>query len=196
RGVLLDAGGRPLPGVVLHLNQKNRDMESFLGPQTIGTDADGKFLFTNLAPNDEYVVCAAMTDLATRSVAAPTVTVRVPGDSKSANDVKLLVSRARSIRGRLRLTDGKPVPRGTRVMLGREGSWDVQFTEADREGRFAFKGVPANGGDALSLYATIRGYKYSRKTPGLEKVEYRIHSVPIPPGESDITDLDVFFEQG
>ena len=193
RGVLLDTDGRPMPGVVIHLNQKNRNAESFLGPQQIGTDANGQFLFTNLAPNEEYVACAAMTDLAKLGIASPTITVRVPDDSKTVNDLKIPVSRARTIKGRLRLTDGKPVPSGTRVMLGREGSWDVQFTEADGEGRFEFKGVPANNGDALDLFATIHGYKYSKKTVGLEKAGEWIYSVPIKPGESDITDLDVFY---
>jgi hypothetical protein len=196
RGVLLDADGRPMPGVVIHLNQKNRGMESFLGPQQIGTDVNGNFLFTNLAPDDEYVACAAMTDLAKRGIAARTVTVRTPGDSKTIYNLKIPVSRARSIKGRIRLTDGKPIPPGTHVMLGREGSWDVQFTEADVEGRFEFKGVPANNEDALDLFATIRGYKYSKKTPGLEKAGEWIYSVPIKPGESDITDLDVFYEPG
>ena len=185
-----------MPGVVIHLNQKDRRAETFLGPQQIGTDVNGKFLFTNLAPNEEYVACAAMTDLAKLGMASPTVTVRVPGDSKTYTDLKILVSRARSIKGRLRLTDGKPVPLGTRVMLGREGSWDVQFTEADPAGRFEFTGVPANEWDTLDLSATIRGYKFSKKTPGLEKAGQRIYSVPIKPGKSDITNLDVFYEQG
>jgi hypothetical protein len=184
-----------MPGVVLHSNQKNRESESFLGPQTIGTDAAGKFLFTNLAPNEEYVVCAAMTDLARRGIAASTVSVRVPGDSKTVNNVKIPVSPARFIRGWLRLTDGKAVPPGTRVMLGREGSWDVQFTEADSEGRFEFKGVPANEVDALTVSATIRGYKYSKKTAGLEEAGQWIYSVPIDSGKSDITDLDVFYDR-
>jgi protocatechuate 3,4-dioxygenase beta subunit len=196
RGSVLDAAGKPMPGVTVHLNQKNRNSETFLGPQQIGTDANGTFLFTNLAPNEEYVVCPAMTDLAKSRLAAPQVTVQVPGDGKTLNDVKLPASSDRTIKGRLRLTDGKAVPPNTRVMLGRDGTWDVQFTEADADGRFQFTGVPAGDGDPLDLSATIRGYKYSKKTAGLEKAGPWIFSVPIKAGLSDITDLEVFFEPG
>jgi len=193
RGVVRSKDGKPLPGVIVHLNQKDRSVQTFVGPQQIGTNESGEFLFTNLLPDQEYVVCPAMTSLSLTGTAAPVATVRLPGDGKTLEGLCLQLAPARTLSGVLRLTDGKPVPAGTRVMLGREATWDVQFTEADAQGRFGFRGVPS---DELDLSVSIRGYKLSHKTHGIENAGKWALSFPVAAGNTDVNGLELLFEPG
>jgi hypothetical protein len=78
-------------------------------------------------------------------------------------------------------------------MLGRVGTWDVQFAEADGQGRFRFRGVPP---DALELDAAIRGYKLSRKTRGMETAAQWVLSLPVAAGSTAVNGLELLFEPG
>ena len=93
-------------------------------------------------------------------------------------------------RGQIRLTDGKPVPAKTRVLLSREEAWDSAQTEADEQGRFKFAGVP---GDSLSLSARVKGYRLSARNKSLDTMN-PFHLVGLL--KSDKTDLILELEPG
>ena len=72
-------------------------------------------------------------------------------------------------------------------------TWDVQFTEADAQGRFGFRGVPS---DELDLSVSIRGYKLSHKTHGMENAGKWALSFPVAAGNTDVNGLELLFEPG
>jgi peroxiredoxin len=72
---------------------------------------------------------------------------------------------AYTLAGVVKLTDGKPLPEKTRVMLGREKAWDNQQVEADEQGRFRFEGVPAEG---VSLNVRVKDYRLSEKNASID----------------------------
>jgi hypothetical protein len=58
------------------------------------------------------------------------------------------------------LSDGKPVPAGTRVIVSRQEAWDSQHVEVGKDGSFAFAGLPP---EQYSLSARVTGYRVSAK---------------------------------
>lgn len=72
------------------------------------------------------------------------------------------------LEGHIRLTDGKPVPAKTRVLLSRDREyWDPSQTEVDDRGCFKFAGVRAG---IVSLSARIEGYHLSSGNRSLDLV--------------------------
>ena len=63
------------------------------------------------------------------------------------------------------LSDGKPVPAETRVLVGRDAAWDTQTVTVDADGRFSFTGLPP---EQLDLSTNIRGYHPSAKNVSLD----------------------------
>jgi hypothetical protein len=63
------------------------------------------------------------------------------------------------------LADGKPVPAGTRVLLSREEAWDIQQAVVDKEGRFAFTGLPP---EQYGLTVNVEGYHLSPKNASMD----------------------------
>ena len=84
---------------------------NYVGDFSVGTDDNGKFLFVNLPPNRDYYLYAYMSSLGDRgAVLARPVHVDGDGTTLDAGDVQ--VQPRLKLAGRVRLTDGKPVPPG------------------------------------------------------------------------------------
>jgi hypothetical protein len=56
------------------------------------------------------------------------------------------------------LSDGKPVPAGTRVLISRQEAWDSQQALVEKDGSFAFTGLPP---EQYGLSARAPGYHVS-----------------------------------
>lgn len=152
-------GGRPTPGIVVGLAQADRGMGRFLGHQEVATDADGRFLFANVAPDDAYYVYGIMSSLAGQgSLAAREL--RVGADGTVLDAGALTVEPAHVLAGRVVLSDGKPIPRGTRLMVSREKAWDSQTATLDADGRFRMEGLPP---EQVSVSVRVLGYRLSER---------------------------------
>jgi hypothetical protein len=118
-------GGKPLAGVSVGLVQKDRNVEHFLGDQQAATDATGTFRIPN-APAEDALLVYGLMDGAKALGAIPACEVRTgrSGTTFDAGDVEVV--RGFAVSGRVVLSDGKLVPAGTRVLLGRVGAWDTQ----------------------------------------------------------------------
>jgi hypothetical protein len=163
RGVTLTGAvakdGKPLAGIALGLVQTNRSAERFLGEFTIATDEQGQFRFENVGPDEAYFVYGLM-DSCRKHGAIPVRQVRV-GASGTEKDLGAIPMRpGYRLSGRIILADGKPVPENTRVLLSRDEAWDSQTVVADKDGRFAFTGLPA---ERYSLSVNLRDYHASSK---------------------------------
>jgi hypothetical protein len=157
-------GGRPVPGAAVGVVQKDRDVEKFVGEYRAAADADGVFRIPNVPPNDTFVAYGLMDSLKDLgAVAAWTLKTGATGAAADVGD--LAVTPGLRLSGRLVLSDGKPVPGGTRVMLSREEAWDSQQAVAAADGSFTFVGLPA---EQFHLSANAKGYVASPKNASYE----------------------------
>ena len=157
--------GKPLAGVEMNVSGANRECSVFVGDFSIATDADGKFLFANLPPRTEYVLCGTMDSLGARGC-IPAKNVRAGDDSESSDVGDVEVRPAFVLAGQIRLTDGKPLPAHEHVQLSRENPWDSAQMETDEAGRFKFVGVPP---EQVSVTARVPGYRLSSRNASLDQ---------------------------
>jgi hypothetical protein len=181
--------GKPLAGVEVGLVSADRGMEQFAGPYRVGTDAEGRFSFTNVMPDRAYVLYGAMSAMAGHG-AVEVKTVSVAGHGSTADAGVLGVGPSHRVAGRVVLSDGKPLPAGTRVMLSRDSAWDSQIAEAGPDGRFAFEGVPP---ELVNLGVTVRGYHVSEANASLDRLN-GLSLMGLVDG--DVTDLTVQLDPG
>jgi peroxiredoxin len=181
--------GQPLAGIEMSVSGADRSAEIYVGDFSVGTDKEGRFQLTSLPPNRAYLVCAKMSSLAGQgAVTARRVNVKEDGSVLDLGD--LAVAPGFKLEGQIRLTDGKPVPAKTRVLLSRDEAWDFAQTEADEHGRFQFAGVP---GDSLSLSVRVKGYRLSTRNKSLDTMNpFRLVGLL----KSDKSDLILELEPG
>jgi thiol-disulfide isomerase/thioredoxin len=148
---------QPLAGVVINVSGANREASAYAGNFSVATDANGKFLFVNLPPGIQYVLCGTMKSLGSRGcIPAKNISV---GDDGSDTDVgDITVKPALVLAGQIRLSDGKALPAHQRVLLSRENAWDSTQIEIRPDGSFYFAGVPP---ELVSLSARVPGYHLS-----------------------------------
>ena len=183
--VLLDA--RPAAGVAVVVGGATGGLIPDFGRDTIATDDGGWFSFVNLPCNHEYRLAACMESLrgrgATRTIYATL------GDQDSVGiAAPLLVVPALKLSGRVLLTDGRPVPPGTRVTL-----WhgpDDRLLEVGRDGQFEADGVPP---EAISLSVSVRGYRLSSRMPATLPRRGNMVAVGMT---RDRNDVDLILEPG
>lgn len=185
-GTVQDANGHKLAGVTVEIVPVDRNTETFVGWFTIGTNAEGRYSLPNLPAGQKYAVCVRMEGLASQNLGGPRGFVTPDKDGATTDDVNLMVNPAAVVTGRVVLADGKPFPPNTRLMLGRDGTWDVQQAVLAADGSFTFRGVPQEEEMSLNIY--VSGYHTSETTPGYNKVwhEVRLH---LPQGTAQKTDV-------
>ena len=157
--------GKPLVGVEMNVSGANRESSVFAGDWSIATDTDGKFLFANLPPRTEYVLCGTMNSLGARGC-IPAAKVHAGDDGETSEVGDVAVRPAFVLAGQIRLTDGQPLPAHEHVQLSRETPWDSAQTEVDEAGHFQFTGVPP---EQVGLSARVPGYRFSLRNASLDR---------------------------
>jgi hypothetical protein len=180
--------GKPLKGVSVGAASKERQCGIYLDSDATATDNDGHFHLFNVPPTQEFVVYATMKSLADGG-ALPSRTLTT-GDSGAVHDLgQLDVGPGFKVAGRIVLSDGKPVPAGTRLYLGREKTLDSLETTLGADGSFEFAGVPA---ESIDLSLRIKGYRSSKRNPSLDWLNGGIMGRVT----GDVTDLTILLEPG
>jgi hypothetical protein len=182
---------KPVPGVVVGLVQVNRSSSTFLGDRSIGTDAEGRFTFLNVHPDEDYFVYGLMESLPEGdgdAVAARQVHVGGEGTTAQAGDLPVVLGHR--IKGRVLLSDEKPVPPRTRLMVSRQDAWDSRRVELDPEGRFEIAGLPT---ERYSLSVTLKGYKLSPRNHSVDSANpwHLVGTI-----DQDIDGLKILMEPG
>lgn len=157
--------GKPLAGVEVNVSGANRESSVYIGDFSIATDANGKFLFANLPPQTEYVLCGTMDSLGERGC-IPAKNVRLNDDGQTIDAGDLAIQPAFVLAGQIRLTDGTPLPAHEHVQLGRQGPWDSSQVETDETGHFKFVGVPP---EQVTLGARVPGHRLSLRNASLDR---------------------------
>jgi hypothetical protein len=156
--------GKPLAGGAIGLAQKDRNGETFVGPFQAASDGAGVFTIPNLPPDDSVLLYGLMESLRSHgAVAARELRTGTSGTEIDVGDVR--VKPGYRLAGRVELGDSKAVPAGTRVLLSRQGAWDSQQAVVDKDGAFAFEGLPAEG---YSLSVRVPGYHLSAENKSLD----------------------------
>lgn len=180
--------GQPLKGVSIAATTKDRTCGVYFNCDAVSTDSNGRFLLLNVPPSREFFVYTTMRSL-DGSGALPNKIIKT-GKSGLVQDLgQLVVQPAFSVAGRIVLTDGKPVPPDTRLYLGRQDAMDSVESKLDAEGKFEFKGVPA---EPVSLCVQIKGYRLSKRNPSLDWLNGSILGCIT----GDINDLTILLEPG
>jgi hypothetical protein len=124
------------------------------------TDEQGRFLFTNLPPNRSFGLHATMASLGGRGALSKRAgQVHEVGSTNDIGDLNL--ERAFTVKGRIRLADGKAIPPHSRLNLLRTsmvGLQDGRSLTVGPDGAFRFAGVPA---EKITIYLRIQGYETS-----------------------------------
>lgn len=185
---LLMNGDQPVPNAEVGLVQKERSLEVFQGEQRIGTDAKGRFTFTNIAGDQDWFVYSIMDSVKKLGTTpAVLITLKKPGSHLDAGTLRL--QKGLSLTGQVVLDDNGRIPPGTKIMLSLKDAWDHQEATLNAQGQFSFHGLPSA---AVSLTTYIRGYDISELNPSLDR--YNTRSL-IGRLESDVRGLSIWLER-
>jgi hypothetical protein len=162
RGRLVD-NGKPVAGAEIGLNPREAWMGrsnlvisgSFYSEIRIGTQEDGSFAITNVPAAEQWYVYGKMESIASRG-ATDSVACATTHDNQEVNVGDIQIKRAYHVRGKVVLSDGKPVPDGMRIIVSSELNRDSQLAPVNTDGRFECEGLAAG---KYSLYPSVKGYE-------------------------------------
>lgn len=120
----------------------------------IGTRPDGAFEIANVPARENWYVYAKMESVATRG-ATGEVACATKHDKEIVDVGDLQLKSANRLRGRVVLSDGKAIPKGTSVTIDSELAHDSQTVMLPPSGRFEFAGLAVGG---YSVFASVKGY--------------------------------------
>jgi len=140
RGRLL-RDGEPVVGMQVGVSGKERESSVFAGHYAVTTGADGRFEFKHLRPATAWWLFGKMSSLQKLGALKPRiVTTLQDGTEVDAGDLELVAGIR--LAGKVRTRNGEALPEGLKVTLSLDQVWDSQAVTVDKDGRFAFEGVP------------------------------------------------------
>lgn len=180
--------GQPVKGISVTAATTDRVCGRYFNCDAVTTDADGHFRLPNVPPNREFCLTSTMQSSPDQGTLPDKILTT--GESGTVQDLgRMELQRAFSISGHVVLSDGKPVPPGTRLYLGRGQVMDSLESPLDAEGGFVFKGVPAG---SVSMAVRINGYRLSKRNPSLDWLNGQI----LGRVAGDLGDFVIFMEPG
>ena len=158
RGRLVGKDGKPVANAEVGLSAHSRMAGTTFPEVRIGTREDGTFAITNVPAGRIWFVYPKMASLAERALAgnAEPCETKDDGQEVDVGDIRLVP--AYTLRGRVVLSDGKPIPPEMRVTLATDWGSDTQMTQLAADGAFEFHGL-AKG--IYMLGPAVRAYKLS-----------------------------------
>jgi hypothetical protein len=162
----LTKDGKPVKGIGVGLVSVDRS-DNFSGNYDTHTNEDGRFAFLNVPPFQMYYVYSLMDSGKHDNLIAPLRRVRVTGDGTTKDLGDLRLSPGVRLKGRVLLSDGKPLPPNTQLYVGREGAWDSRNVLLDGNGGFELTGIPI---ESISLGIRVPGYRLSEKNKSLDQL--------------------------
>jgi hypothetical protein len=121
----------------------------------IGTREDGTFAITNVTAGRVFMLYPKMASLAARDLGAHPVPVETKDDGQEVDVGDIELRPTVSLKGQLVLSDGKPVPRGSRVTISTDQEWDSQIVDVAADGAFEVRGLAPG---VVEMTAGVRGY--------------------------------------
>jgi hypothetical protein len=157
--------GQPLPNAVLGLVSVNRS-EMFTGDYQIGANEEGRFLFSNIPPYQEYYLYGLMDSLRPHG-ALPARKIRVLANGSIRELGDLEVAPGFRLSGHVRLSDGQPLQPGVKLIVSGQEAWDTSIIELSPKGDFALTNIPAG---SYGVSARVPGYHLSGRNESLDQL--------------------------
>ena len=148
--------GEPIGQAEIGLSTHSQRGGEGLPEARIGTDDDGKFALTNIPPGRVWYLYARMESLASRGLAAEIVECATKSDGQDLNLGDISVRPAYTLRGKVVLSDGKPIPPDMRINLFSDRVPDSQSLTLASTGDFKFKGL---GPRVYQLQPSVKDYE-------------------------------------
>jgi len=163
RGRLLQ-NGKPVAHAEMGLSAHSRFFGEIFPEVRIGTDEEGRFAITNVPPGRIWYLYGKMESLAPRDLSAEIVECASKDDGQVVNVGDIPVRPAYTLRGKIVLSDGKPIPPDMRLFLSSDRGADSQTLTLPPDGLFEFRGL-ARG--VYRLLPSVKGYEV-RDTQSME----------------------------
>jgi hypothetical protein len=139
---LLVHQGQPLPGNRVAVVQLLRDAgRHFIKAVAATTDAQGRFEFDYLPPEEPYVIFSLVGE-GPQSTVITTKRFKVSRSGQQRDLGALETIPSLRLRGRVTLPENEKIPTNTRVVLGREPAWDLIASPVAEDGSFEVAGLP------------------------------------------------------
>jgi len=156
RGRVVQPDGKPVANAELGLSAHSQYAGSTFPEIRVGTKEDGTFALTNVPAGRIWYFYPKMESLAARGLAADAVPCETKDDGQEVDIGNIQLRPAYTLRGKVALSDGKPIPPEMHMTLSADRGSDSQMTALAPDGSFEFKGLVTG---VYSLGPGVRGYK-------------------------------------
>jgi len=153
--------GRPASGIALGLVQLDRSAESFVPQDTIGTNEQGEFLFTNVPASQDYALFAMSETTAPLALQPALVTVGEPGPVQRLPDLELVPGH--TLRGKVVVRGSRKLPSSVQLSVFRSLGKDALRVRVGSDGTFV---VPGLATESLRLRCSASGYRVGEASTG------------------------------
>ncbi len=133
--------GKPLPGVAIGLVWTARLSGTYWGPWEAITDDDGCFSMAHVTAGKHVYMYGKMRSLKDVGAIAP-IELTTGADESVLRIDDITVGAGHKVSGHILLSDGRPLPPGSRLNLAAHELWDHQEMPLPPDGSFEIKGVP------------------------------------------------------
>jgi hypothetical protein len=147
--------GKPVENAEVGLITHERRSGAMYPEILIGTKEDGTFTITNVPPGRIWMLYPKMESLAARGIGGQAVPLETKDDGQEVDVGDIPLTAAHMLKGRVVVSDAKPIPPGMRVTIDADQAWDSQMAEIGPDGGFEFRGLPTG---IYKVHAAIKGY--------------------------------------
>jgi hypothetical protein len=173
RGRLVE-NGKPVAGAEIGLNSKEpwfgmanlMISGSFYDEVRIGTQEDGTFAITNVPAPEEWNIYAKMESIASLGATDP-VAFSTTHDNQEVNVGDIPIKHSYRLRGKVALSDHKPIPHGMTIFIASARDRDTQTTSLAADGVFEFLGLVAG---TYTLGPSVEGYEAPKGKSEIEAI--------------------------
>jgi hypothetical protein len=154
---------QPVVGRSVGIVQTDRSSDNFVGETVLATDLDGRFTFSNLQVNSEYVVYTLCDTPGDPSKIDPSnrLTMKAHRVTTGRNDHtqdlgSLPLQEGLRLSGFVQLPAGESIPAQATIRLSRSLAWDWVTVPVDSGGRFQFLQLPP---ETFEVHVHVPGYE-------------------------------------
>jgi hypothetical protein len=151
--------GKPVANAEVGLTTHSRASGSTYPEVRIGTKEDGTFAITNIPAGRIWLVYPKMTSLSDRGIGADVTACETKDDGQIVDLGDIALTTAYTLRGRIVLNDGKPVPPDMHVTLNADRAWDSQIVPVNADGTFNLKALPKG---EYGIAASVKGCRLAQ----------------------------------
>ena len=162
--------GQPVPNVMVGVSAQDRAAGVYAGHFEVGTDANGRFVLSNLPAKTDYYLYGLM-DTVSAHGAIPFRPVHAGRDGGTTDVGDVAIRAGYRLSGRVMLSDGGKLPPDMRLLVGRHEAWDSQTVSLGPDGEFDVSGLPL---EVVNLTIRVPGYMISEKNRSFDPLNRRV----------------------